>query len=87
MVRLAAVALLLLAGRLMAAEVDSARLDALPVEVARPWSEYRSRPSVIRPSSFDTMSARMRSSGLVYPSRLGGSGQMSAVPLATVAPA
>lgn len=64
MVRLAACALLLLAGRLTAAEVDAARLDALPAEAARPWREYLERSARLAAKDAAALEAELAAAGL-----------------------
>lgn len=64
MIRLAAVALLLLAGRLTAAELAAARIDALPTEAARPWREYLERSARLAAKDAAALEAELAAAGL-----------------------
>jgi PelA/Pel-15E family pectate lyase len=77
MVRLAAVALLLLAGRLTAAEVDAARLDALPAEVARPWREYLERSARLAAKDAAALEAELAAAGLAEATKAPSGGSFS----------
>ena len=77
MVRLAAVALLLLAGRLMAAEVDAARLDALPAEVALPWRQYLERSARLAAKDAAALEAELAAAGLAEATKAPSGGSFS----------
>ena len=65
MFRFTAVAWLLLSlGRLTAAEIDAARLDSLPAEVARPWREYLERSARAASRDADALRAELAVAGL-----------------------
>lgn len=74
MCRFAPLVLLLLVGRVAAAEVDAARIAGLEAEAAKPWRDYLQRSERLAAKDADTLRAELIAAGLATSTKAPGGG-------------